>query len=99
MEITCTWIDGKYPSFNLGLSSKEGREEFLVIKGCKIMTGKNGEFVTGPSTKGKDDRYWNHTYMSKEFAEVVLEKAKASEPKVRVTVTNGDIDMDSDIPF
>lgn len=80
MDIRTIWIDGKWPSFNLELASKEGAEAFLVVKGCKIASGSKGDFVSGPSTKGKDDRYWNHTYFSQKFSEAVLEKALASKP-------------------
>jgi DNA-binding cell septation regulator SpoVG len=80
MEIRTIWQDGKWPSFNLELASKEGAEAFLVVKGCKIASGGKGDFVSGPSTKGKDDRYWNHTYFGPKFSEAVLEKALASKP-------------------
>ena len=102
MEILVEWIDGTYPSFNLSLATKEGKDPFLVVKGCKIRSGKDGEFVAGPSTKGKDDKYWNHTYMSKEFSAVVLAKAKEIEPKAApepVKKGHAMDDIDSDIPF
>lgn len=81
MEILIEWQDSKYPQFNLSLASKPGNDPFLVVKGCRIVSGKEGKFVSGPSTKGNNDKYWNHTYMSKEFSAVVLEKAKESQPK------------------
>jgi len=80
MEIIIEWQDSKYPQFNLSLASKPGNDPFLVVKGCRIVSGKDGEFVSGPSTKGNNDKYWNHTYMSKDFSAVVLEKAKECQP-------------------
>lgn len=109
MEIKTIWQDGKYPSFNLELASKEGADPFLVVKGCRIVHGKNGDFVSGPATKGKDDRYWNHTYMGEKFSAVVLSTAleaqrqatppprdkRFDEPKARQLPPKDD----SDLPF
>ncbi len=82
MEISIKWFDGAYPSFNVALASKAGNEPFLEIKSCRIVQGKEGEFVSTPSTKNeKTGKYWNHAYFSKDFAAVVLEKAKESQPK------------------
>ena len=82
MEILIEWQEqSKYPQFNLSLASNPGKDPFLVVKGCRIVAGKEGEFVSGPSTKGNNDKYWNHTYMSKDFSAVVLEKAKECQPK------------------
>jgi DNA-binding cell septation regulator SpoVG len=75
MEIRTIWIDGKYPSFNLELASKEGAEAFLVVKGCRIVSGQKGDFVSGPATKGTSGKYWNHTYMGEKFSAVVLSTA------------------------
>jgi len=82
MDIIIKWFDGAYPTFNVALASKPGNEPFLEIKSCRIVQGKDGEFVSPPSTKNaKTDKYWNHAYFSKDFAAVVLEKAKESQPK------------------
>lgn len=34
MHIGIEWFAGNYPQFNVVLSSAEGREPFLVVKGC-----------------------------------------------------------------
>lgn len=75
MFISIEHKDGKYPQFNVNLHSSEGMEPFLVIKGCRIANGSNGQFVSGPSTKNGDGRYWNHTYFNEKFAAAVLAKA------------------------
>ena len=82
MHISIKWFDGKYPSFNVSLHAKEGAEEFLTVKGCRIATGANGAFVSWPSTKNQDSgKYWNHVWANEKFAAAVLEKAQASQPK------------------
>lgn len=82
MKISIEHFGGKYPSFNVALSSAEGKEPFVVIKGCRIANGRNGEFVSWPSTKKDDGKYWNHVYASEGFAQAVLAEAKKSaKPK------------------
>lgn len=104
MNITIKWFtESKYPSFNVSLSN-QGKEPFCEIKGCRIAKGKDGEFVSPPSTKGDSGKYWNHAYFSKEFAEVILKKAKESQPTEKQEVKKfqggGGLDnFDDDIPF
>ena len=31
----------------------------VTIYGCKVVEGKNGDFISFPSHKGKDDKYYN----------------------------------------
>ncbi len=104
MHVTIKWFEGKYPSFNVGIASKEGQEPFLEVKGCKIMNGSDGEFVSWPSTKSdRTGKYWNHCYASKKFAAHVLEKAKEEQPKEAPKgkqEKRGSFDvMEDDIPF
>ena len=54
MEISIKWFEGKYPSFNVAIASQPGRDPFVEIKGCRIVKGKDGEFVAPPSTKGNN---------------------------------------------
>lgn len=97
MQIKIEHFAGKYPSFNVSLASKEGAEPFLVVKGCRIVNGSKGEFISGPSTKKDDGKYWNHTYMSDAFSAAVLAEAKKSAPVPRQE-SRGPRD-DDDIPF
>ena len=103
MEISIKWFDGKYPSFNVGIASKEGKEPFLEIKSCRIVQGKDGEFVSTPSTKNESTgKYWNHAYFSKDFAAVVLEKANESMPKQEQKPQGAPVksdNFDDDIPW
>lgn len=104
MKITITWFQqGKYPSFNIGLHSTPDSEEFLSIKGCKIFDGKDGPFVTYPSTKKTDGNYWRHAYGSKAFNETILKMALKDRPVAPPPPTSGNVgsfdDMSDDIPF
>ena len=35
----------------------------VTIYGCKVVEGKNGDFISFPSHKGKDGKYYNHAYI------------------------------------
>lgn len=37
-------------------------DETLVIKGLTLVEGKDGLFLSYPSTKGKDGKYYNSVY-------------------------------------
>lgn len=98
MKISIEHFEGKYPSFNVALASGEGREPFLVIKGCRIVNGSKGEFVSWPATKKEDGKYWNHCYASEGFATAVLDEARKTAPR-RSAPSRTPIDDSSDIPF
>lgn len=97
MDVQTEWKDGKYPSFNIGISSKPGNEPFIIIRGCKIIQGQKGEFISYPARKMEDGKYFNHVYGSDAFNKVVLEKAKASKPAEK-SGDGGFDDMDNS-PF
>ena len=101
MEIIITHKEGKYPSFNVGIASKEGADPFLEIKGCRLVDGKNGQFVSGPATKNeKTNLYWNHTYFSEKFSAAVLAKVLETMPKKPSgKMPGGTLIDDDDIPF
>ena len=95
MHIEIKHFDGKYPSFNVSLHSAEGKPEFLTIKGCRIVSGSKGEFVSWPATKGNDGKYWPHVWANEKFAAVVLAKAQEQQrPKAKPAA-----DDDMDVPF
>jgi hypothetical protein len=86
--------------FNVHLCSKAGAEPFLEIKGCRIASGKNGPFVSWPSTKNQSTgKYWQHCYASEKFNAAVLEKAQATMPRSGGKSSGGGGGDDSDIPF
>lgn len=54
---------------------------FVDIYGCRIYDGKEGKpFISFPSRKGSDGKYWNHVYIklsdeqTEEIAKQVEEK-------------------------
>lgn len=102
MHVTVKWFDGKYPSFNLNIASAEGKDDFLSIKGCRIVNGSDGEFLSMPATKNEQSgKYWNHAWASEQFAAHVLKIAKESRPQQQAPKESKkpelyDID---DIPF
>lgn len=70
--------------FNVELCSKEGAEAFLSIRGCRIVSGSKGEFVSFPATKNQStNKYWNHVWANEKFAAAVLAKAKESRQSSR----------------
>ena len=106
MEITIKHFEGQYPSFNIMLHSAAGSEPFLEIKGCKIVSGANGDFISYPSRKQENGKYWNHVYGGEKFNEAVLKKARQASPQKPAqrqaparSNSGGFEDMDSDVPF
>lgn len=101
MHISIEWFDGARPQFNVALSSVEGREPFLVIKGCRIVDGSKGPFVSWPATKNeKTGKYWNHCYASEPFNAAVLAEAEKTQPREESQRGKPRQDpADDDIPF
>lgn len=55
---------------------------FVFIYGCRIYDGKDDKpFISFPSRKGNDGKYWNHAYM-KLSEEQVEDLAKQIEEKL-----------------
>lgn len=108
MKLTIKHFDGAYPSFNVSVSSKEGAEPFITIRGCRVVEGQNGAFVSFPSRKQDDGKYWNHVLASDRFQAAIIDKhAKTAAPKpvARQPADNAGRaptsfdDMPDDIPF
>ena len=93
MHIT---IEHHNKSFNIALSGKEGRDPFFVLKGCRIVDGQKGRFISVPSTKMESGKYWNHAYLSESFQSEVLKAFDASTPKA---AQKSAPPADEDIPF
>ncbi len=94
MHLSAEWRMSQYPTFNLNLATKEGKDPFLVIKGCKIVDGQKGEFVSWPAKKTDEGKWVNHVYASKEFVDAVLKVAKDAKPSGKQNE-----DVSSDVPF
>ena len=48
------------------------------IYGCRVVEGKDGDFVSFPSRKGSDDKYYNHAWykLSKEETEDIISQVE-----------------------
>lgn len=100
MEVKVEWKEGKYPSFNVMVSSQAGKDPFITIRGCKIIQGQKGEFVSYPARKQDDGKYFNYIYCTDVFNRIVLEKANTSKPvESKPTRGSGFDDMADDVPF
>lgn len=44
----------------------------VKIYGCRYVEGKNGDFISFPSYKAKDGKYYNHAYVELDEAMVNL---------------------------
>ena len=94
MYIAIEHFEGKYPSFNISLSSAEGKDAFLVVKGCRIIDGQKGRFISTPAKKLDSGKYWNHVYLSEAFSGAVLDAYDKSKPE-----KSSKKDDSGDIPF
>ena len=57
-------------------------DKYVRVYGLRIYDGKDGKpFISFPSRKGKDDKYWNHVYCPL-AAEDVEEIAKQVEERM-----------------
>lgn len=44
----------------------------VSIYGCRIVSGKNGDFISFPSRKGSDGKYYNHAYIDLTDREITV---------------------------
>lgn len=98
MKISIEWFPGERPQFNVTLSSGEGKEPFLTIKGCRLVNGSKGDFVSWPAKKLDSGKYWNHVYASEAFAVAVMQEAKKTQSQNAAPKQRNN-DMDDDIPW
>lgn len=97
MDIQIQWFNDQ---FNVGIASKEGVEPFLSIKGCRIVDGSKGPFVSWPATKNQTtQKYWNHVWANEKFGAAVLAKAQAAMPAKQGRRAPAQEEDDSSIPF
>lgn len=92
-------IEHHNDQFNVTLTSPGGSEPFLTVKGCRIIQGQNGPFVSWPAKKMDSGKYWNHVYTSRAFGDAVVaayNKSKASAPPARKAPSRP---ADDDVPF
>jgi DNA-binding cell septation regulator SpoVG len=78
MHIT---IEHHNDQFNVSLSSAQGKEPFITVKGCRIVDGQKGRFVSWPARKLENGSYWRHVYASDGFQAAVIEAFDKSTKK------------------
>lgn len=99
MKVTIQHFDGKYPSFNIMVHAVEGADPFITIRGCRIVEGKNGPFVSYPATKNDQGKYWNHVVGGEKFNEYVIKESMKQTKAHKPNKGSGFDNMDSDAPF
>lgn len=52
----------------------------IKVYGCRVVESKNGDFISWPSRKGSDDKYYNHVYipLSEDDQKAILEAVEAA---------------------
>jgi len=68
-------------SFNINFHRKEGEEAFLSIKGCRIMQGAKGPFLSFPATKLNTGKWINHAWCDDKFQSAVMQMVDKPRPK------------------
>ena len=73
------WKDGGI-TFALDLPLEDGRQ--ITIYGCRIAAGRKSNFISFPSRKGTDNKYYSYAYVElsqdekDEIIEAVMEELK-----------------------
>lgn len=98
MKVTIQHFEGKYHSFNIMVHAVEGADPFLTIRGCRIIEGKNGPFISYPATKNDQGKYWNHVIGGDKFNEYVIKEASKHHAPHKPARGSGFDDME-DAPF
>ena len=89
----------KYPDFDVILSNGD-KEPFLSIRGCRIVEGSKGTFLSWPARKiEKTGKWWSHCYASDAFAQSILKLAMETRPVAPPPQRRPAADSDDDLPF
>ena len=82
-----------------GVALVKDDKVLLVVKGCKLANGSNGQFVSGPSAKMDNGEWFRYLYMDKQFGDYVTKLAIEAMPKAPQQSNPKAADLESDIPF
>lgn len=96
MPIIIKHHDGERPSFDVGIAKTGVSEPYITIKGCRVVDGQKGRFISWPAKKLDSGKYWNHVYATEDFVRAVLQAHDESRPKLKAAPPQPD---DDDIPF
>lgn len=64
-------------------------DEVLIVKGLSLVKGNNGLFLSFPSSKGKDNKYYNSVYALNKDWKSDLEKACIKKYNEVASSSNG----------
>lgn len=64
-------------------------DEILIVKGLSLVKGNNGLFLSFPSSKGKDNKYYNSVYSLNKDWKSDLEKACIKKYNEAASSSNG----------
>lgn len=64
-------------------------DEVLIVKGLSLVEGNNGLFLSFPTSKGKDNKYYNSVYCLNKDWKSDLEKACIKKYKESASSSNG----------
>lgn len=87
--------------FTVELLGKSG-EPFCAIKDCRVVTGRNGKFISTPSRKyQKDgaDKYAPYVWLNDAIQRLVIEAYGLAEEARKALETKPAYNDDSAIPF
>ena len=82
-----------------GVALVKDDKVLLVVKGCKLANGSNGQFVSGPSAKMDNGEWFRYLYMDKQFGDYVTKLAIEAMPNEPQQSKPKAADLESDIPF
>lgn len=85
-------------TFSVEFRFKDADAEYpdFAIKGCKLADGKDGQFVSGPSAKMDDGKWFNYTFFGKGLSEYIVKEANKTMKQESKKTTQTEED---DIPF
>ena len=66
-----SWGEGKGASFDMKLNG-------VSLYNCRVVEGKNGDFISFPSYKGNDGKYYSHYWakLSEENTKEIIAKVE-----------------------
>lgn len=66
-----SWGEGKGASFDMKLNG-------ISLYNCRVVEGKNGDFISFPSYKGNDGKYYSHYWakLSEETTKEIIAKVE-----------------------
>ena len=98
-------IEASKSGKTFGIALAKGDKVLMAVKGCKLATGQNGTFVSGPSAKMDDGTWFNYLFMDKAFNDYVTKLVtehmpQAPQPPQRnAQGAMRSNDLESDVPF